>query len=307
VNHYIARRLLHTLPILWGVATAVFLMLQLLPGDPVAVMLSESGGNAETMRRLRTQLGLDDPIYVQYARFLGNAIRGDFGNSIFQNRSVMTIIGEQLPATIELTVASMSVAILLGVVFGSLAAIRQNSWIDRVCMLLATLGVAMPSYWLALLGIFFFSLTLGWLPATGQGGFERLILPAAVLGLGSAAAIARLVRSSLLEVLRQDFIRTAWAKGLRERRVVSGHALRNALIPVVTVIGLQFGWMLGGTVITETIFSRQGIGRLAVTAIFAKDFPLVQGTVLLSATVYVLVNLVVDLSYAVLDPRITYE
>jgi peptide/nickel transport system permease protein len=307
VNSYVARRLLHTIPILWGVATAVFLMLQLLPGDPVAVMLAESGGSVETMQRLRRQLGLDDPIYVQYLRFLGNAVRGDFGNSIFQNRSVMTIIGEQLPATIELTLASMAIAVLVGVTFGSLAAIRQNSWVDRLCMLLATVGVAMPSYWLALLGIFFFSLTLGWLPATGQGGLERLVLPAAVLGLGSAAAIARLVRSSLLEVLRQDYIRTAWAKGLRERGVVSRHALRNALIPVVTVIGLQFGFMLGGTVITETIFSRQGLGRLAVTAIFAKDFPLVQGTVLLSAAVYVVVNLIVDLSYAVLDPRITYE
>jgi ABC-type dipeptide/oligopeptide/nickel transport system permease component len=307
MKRYVLRRLLQTIPILWGVATLVFAMLYVLPGDPVSAMLSQSGASAETMARLRQQLGLDDPLLVQYWRFLSNALRGDLGNSIFQNRPVVTLIAEQLPATIELTTAAMTLAVLVGTGLGVLAAVRQNSWIDRLSIVLATIGVSMPTFWLGLLFIFFFSLSLGWLPALGQGGLERLVMPAAVLGLSSAAAIARLVRSSLLEVLRQDYVRTAWAKGLTEPVVVFRHGLRNALIPVVTILGLQFGWLLGGAVITETVFSRQGIGRLAVGAILTKDVPVVQGAVLLSATFYVLINLLVDLSYAVLDPRITYD
>ena len=306
MSTYILRRLLQTIPVLWGVATAVFAMLHLLPGDPVAVMLQQSGGNAEAMTRLRHQLGLDLPLWEQYLTFMWNAIRGDFGSSIFQNRPVIRIIGEQIGATAELTLTAMAVAITLGLVFGCLAAVRHDSWVDRLCMLIASVGVAMPVFWLALLAIFFFSFTLGWFPATGQGGPQRLILPAVVLGIGSAASIARLVRSSLLEVLRQDYVRTARAKGLGALSVTLKHALRNALIPTVTVIGLQVGSLMGGTVVTETIFSRQGLGRLAVDSILTKDFPVVQGTVLLGAIVYILINLVVDLSYAVIDPRIRY-
>ena len=306
MNRYILRRLLQTIPILWGIATAVFAMLHLVPGDPVAFMLAESGATPEAMARLRGQLGLDDPLPVQYGQFLLNAVQGNFGNSIFYQRPVVTLIAEQLPATIQLTVAALIFAVTFGLGLGAIAAVKRDTWIDRLAILIATVGIATPSFWLGLLFIYLFSLTLGWLPATGQGGIERLVMPAGVLGLGSAAAIARLVRSSLLEELRHDYIRTAWAKGLHERSVVFGHALRNALIPVVTVIGLQVGFLLGGTVITETIFARQGIGRLAVAAVLSKDFPLVQGTVLLSATVYVLVNLIVDLSYSVLDPRIRY-
>ena len=303
---FILRRLLQTLPVLWGVATAVFAMLHLLPGDPVAVMLQQSGGNAETMARLRHQLGLDLPLWEQYVGFLGNALHGDFGSSIFQNRPVIRIIGEQLPATLELTTTAMLVALAIGLPLGCLSAVRHGSLVDRVCLLLASVGMAMPVFWLAMLAIFYFSFTLGWFPATGQGGPQRLILPAAVLGIGSAAAIARLVRSSLLEVLRQDYVRTARAKGLGGLAVTLGHALRNALIPTITVIGLQVGSLMSGTVVTETIFSRQGLGRLAVESILSKDFPVVQGTVLLGAVVYILVNLLVDLSYSFLDPRIRH-
>ena len=305
--NYVLRRLLQTMPLLWGVGTAVFAMLHLLPGDPVAAMLQQSGGSVETMVRLRHQLGLDLPVWQQYLIFLGGAVQGDFGSSIVQNRPVIRVIAEQLPSTIELTVSAMAIAILLGGSLGCLAAVRRDSWVDRLCMLVASVGVAMPAFWMALLAISTFSFSLGWFPVTGQGGMERLVLPAAVLGLGSAAAITRLVRSSLLDVLRQDYVRTARAKGLSGSVVTFRHALRNALIPTVTVIGLQFGTLLGGTVVIETIFARPGLGRLAVESILAKDFPVVQGTVLLGAVIYLAINLVVDLSYAVLDPRIRHD
>src|SRR3954451_6081174 len=236
---FVLRRLLQTIPVLWGVTTAVFAMLHLVPGDPVAVMLQQSGGNAATMERLRHQLGLDLPLWEQYLTFMGNAVHGEFGNSIFQNRPVIRIIGEQVPSTLELTASAMLVAVLIGVPVGCIAAVRHGSLVDRVSLLLASVGVAMPVFWMAMLAIFYFSFTLGWFPATGQGGPERLVLPAIVLGLGSAAAIARLVRSSLLDVLRQDYVRTAQAKGLGRPTVIVSHALRNALIPAVTVIGLQ--------------------------------------------------------------------
>ncbi len=304
--NFILRRLIQTIPVLWGVTTAVFAMLHLLPGDPVAVMLQQSGGNAVTMERLRGQLGLDLPLWEQYLTFMGNALHGDFGNSIFQNRPVIRIISEQVPSTLELTASAMLVALFIGLPVGCIAAVRHGSVVDRLTLLLASVGVAMPVFWLAMLAISYFSFTLGWFPATGQGGIARLVLPAIVLGLGAAAAIARLVRSSLLDVLRQDYVRTAKAKGLSGVMVTLRHALRNALIPTITVIGLQVGSLMSGTVVTETIFSRQGLGRLAVESILAKDFPVVQGTVLLGAVVYILVNLMVDLSYAFLDPRIRY-
>jgi ABC-type dipeptide/oligopeptide/nickel transport system permease component len=299
--------LLLTVPILLGVSTLVFAMLYLIPGDPVQLMLSESGASPENVARLRAQLGLDEPPHVQYLRFLGNVVRGDLGRSIFNNRPVTTLIVEQLGATLQLTAAGMALGIGFGVTLGVLAAVRPASWLDDLTSILALVGVSMPSFWLGLMFLFLFSFTLGWLPATGQGGLERLIMPATVLGLGSAAFIARLVRSSMLEALHQDYVTTARAKGLAERVVVVRHALRNALIPVATIIGLQFGQLLGGAVITETVFGRQGIGRLAVGAVLSKDFPLVQGTVLLSAVVYLLVNLIVDVSYAYIDPRVRYE
>jgi len=307
MNRYVRTRLTLAIPVLLGVSIAVFAMLRLLPGDPAQIMLSESGASAERVAALRRELGLDDPLPVQYWRFLSGALRGDLGRSIQSNRLVTDEIWAQLPSTIELTLAAMMVAIGIGIPLGLLAATHHNGPLDYGAMALALGGVSMPSFWLGILLILFFSLRLGWLPATGQGGLERLVLPAFTLGFGAAAIIARLVRSSVLEVLRHEFMTTARAKGLGARVVLLRHALKNALIPVVTIIGLQFGALLGGAVVIETVFARRGIGRMAIDAILAKDFPVVQGTVLFAALVYVTVNLVVDLLYSVLDPRIRYD
>jgi len=304
---FIGKRLLASIPVLWGVTTLVFLAIHLLPGDPAELMLAESGGSAESIAYLRDQLGLDDPLYIQYGRFLLNTLRGDLGRSIFTNRPVLQTILEQLPSTIELALAAMLVAIVLGTGLGILAALSHNSWLDNVCMAIAVAGVSVPIFWSGLLLILLFASTLHWLPATGQGDFKYLLMPAVVLGFASSGTIARLVRSSLLEVLHEEYITTARAKGLSERLILTHHALKNALIPVITVVGLQFGFLLGGAVVTETVFSRQGIGRLIVDAILWKDFPLVQGGVLLAAVTYTLVNLLVDISYAFADPRIRHD
>jgi len=304
---YIGKRLLTSIPVLWGVATLVFLMMHLLPGDPAELMLAESGGSSQSIARLRQQLGLDDPLYVQYGRFLANALRGDLGRSIFTNRPVTQTILEQLPHTVQLAVAAMTVAIIMGTALGIAAALNRNTWVDSLCVTIAVAGASMPIFWSGLLLILLFSLLLHWLPATGQGSLRHLIMPTIVLGLASSGSIARLVRSTMLEVLGQEYITTARSKGLSERLVMLRHALKNALIPVITVMGLQFGYLLGGTVVTETVFSRQGLGRLVVDAILWKDFPIVQGAVLLAAAVYTLVNLLVDISYAIVDPRIRYD
>jgi len=307
VLQFIGKRLLASLPVLWGVTTLVFLAIHLLPGDPAELMLAESGGSAESIAYLRDQLGLDDPLYVQYGRFLLNTLRGNLGRSIITNRAVLQTILEQLPSTIELALAAMLVAIALGTGLGILAALNHNSWLDNVCMAVAVAGVSVPIFWSGLLLILLFASILRWLPATGQGGLKHLLMPAVVLGFASSGAIARLVRSSLLEVFYEEYITTARAKGLSERLILTHHALKNALIPVITVVGLQFGFLLGGAVVTETVFSRQGIGRLIVDAILWKDFPLVQGGVLLAAVTYTLVNLLVDISYAFADPRIRHD
>ncbi|MDR7544193.1 MAG: ABC transporter permease [Armatimonadota bacterium] len=304
---FLFKRLVAALPVLLGISVAVFLMMHLVPGDPAKMMLGELAVDEDVVANFRHQLGLDDPVPVQYWRFLRNALRGDLGRSILENQPVARMIWQVLPSTVELTLAGMGVAVLLGGALGVTAAVRHHTWVDNGSMLLALWGVSMPSFWMGLLLIFLFSLKLGWLPATGQGGWVRLVMPAFTLGYVAAAVIARLVRSSMLEVLRQDYVRTARAKGLAERLVVYRHALRNALIPVVTVMGLQFGALLGGTVVIETVFSRPGIGRLAVTSILSKDFQVTQGTVLMSAVFYTLVNIIVDVSYAALDPRIRYD
>lgn len=304
---FLVRRLLVALPVLLGISVAVFLMMHLVPGDPAKMMLGELAVDKQAIANLRHQLGLDDPIPVQYWRFLKGALRGDLGRSILENQPVARMIWQVLPSTVELTMVGLGIAILLGGILGVTAAVRQNSWVDNASMVVALWGVSMPSFWMGLLLIFLFSLKLGWLPATGQGGLLRLIMPAFTLGYMAAAVIARLVRSSMLEVLRQDYVRTARAKGLADRLVIYRHALKNAMIPVVTVLGLQFGALLGGTVVIETVFSRPGIGRLAVTSILSKDFQVTQGTVLMSAVFYTLVNIVVDMSYALLDPRIRYD
>lgn len=303
---YIGRRLFGAIPVLWGVATLVFVIMRLLPGDPAALMLSEAGGSAQAIAELRAELGLDDSLLTQYGRYLGKLVQANLGTSLFTQRSVVATIGEQLFSTIELAIAAILVAIALGVLAGVLAAARHGTWLDTLVMALSVSGISIPIFWSALLFIWLFALILGWLPATGQGGITHLILPALVLGFASAGAITRLVRASLLEVMDQDFVRSARAKGLAERTVLFRHSLKNAFIPVISIIGLQFGFLLGGTVVIETVFSRPGIGHLLVSAILWKDLPLVQGIVLLIALIYTLVNLATDVAYAYLDPRIHY-
>ena len=281
----------------------VFSIIHLLPGDPVLTMLSGTAATSEQVTELRSQLHLDEPIPVQYLHFLRRAMAGDFGRSIFSHRRVIDEIADQLPSTLELAGLTILASTSIGFLLGISAALCHNTWIDRLAMLVALSGVSMPPFWFGLLLIVIFSLELGWLPATGQGGLQRLILPAATLGLSYSAVTARLVRSSLLEVLRNGYITTARAKGLSEWVVVMKHALGNSLIPVVTIVGVQLGNLLAGTIIVETVFSRQGMGRLAVTAVLDKDYPLIQGVVLVSALGYVLVNVVVDVSYLIFDPR----
>ena len=303
---YLARRLLSVVPVLFGVTLAVFSMLFLVPGDPVKMMLAEFVTNPDQVAQMRAQLHLDEPVLKQYGRFVINAVRGDLGTSIRSRRPVSTEIGENVGSTAQLAVASMAVAIAIGVPLGLMAALFRSSWFDAGSMIVALLGVSMPSFWLGLLMIVTFSLHLGWFPATGGGDLWHLVLPAVTLGMIASAIIARLTRSSMLEVLGQDYVRTARAKGLAWWGVVVRHALKNALIPVITIFGLQFGNLLAGAVIVETVFSRPGLGRLIVGGILAKDFPLVQGTVLFVATAYVLINVLVDLAYAYADPRIRF-
>ena len=301
---YLARRVLAVVPVLFGVTLAVFSMLFLVPGDPIKMMLAEFVTSPDQIAQMRAQLHLDEPLPQQYGRFVANALRGDLGTSIRSRRPVATEIAENVASTAQLALASMAVAIATGVPLGLLAALFRNTWLDVGSMVVALLGVSMPSFWLGLLMIFVFSLHLAWFPATGGGDLLHLVLPSLTLGTIASAIIARLTRSSMLEVLGQDYVRTARAKGLAWWGVVARHALKNALIPIITIFGLQFGNLLAGAVIVETVFSRPGLGRLIVGGILAKDFPLVQGTVLFVAASYVMINVLVDVAYAFVDPRI---
>jgi peptide/nickel transport system permease protein len=305
----IATRLLLLVPTLFGVTFLVFIGMYLMPGDPVMTMLSASNtvASPETMASIRSQLGIDDPWYVRYGHFLGDAARGDLGESWRTREDVVAMIFDQFPATLELAISGLGFAIVLGITLGTLAAVFHGRLIDTAAMVLAVLGVSMPSFWLGLLMIYLFVVHLGWFRITGDDDLKQLILPATVLGLHASAVISRLTRSSMLEMLRSDYVTTARAKGIRERAVVLGHAIPNALIPIVTVAGLQFGALLGGSMIIEIVFARQGVGQIAVTAIQGKDFPVVQGVVLLVATSYVLVNLAVDILASAIDPRIRFE
>src|SRR5262249_9508862 len=300
---WIARRILAVVPVLFGVTLAVFSMLFLVPGDPVKMMLAEFVTSPDQVAQMRSQLHLDEPILKQYGRFVVNAVRGDLGTSIRSRRPVTTEIGENVWNTAELAVGAMLVAVAIGVPLGLLAALSRHSWLDVASMATALLGVSMPSFWLGLLLIFVFSLHLGWFPATGGGDLAHLVLPAATLGAIASAIIARLTRSSMLEGLGQDYVRTARAKGLAWCGVVVRHALKNGLIRVITIFGLQFGNLLAGAVIVETVFSRPGLGRLIVGGILAKDLPLVQGAVLFVAASYVVINALVDIAYGLTDPR----
>jgi ABC-type dipeptide/oligopeptide/nickel transport system permease component len=304
---YIAQRLVHAVPVLVGISVLSFLMLHLIPGDPVQVFAGDKPLTPERAAELRHQYGLDRPLVVQYVDYATHALTGDLGVGLRSQRPVLDSILEVLPNTAQLTLTALAIAAIVGISFGVIAAVAHGTWLDTAVMAVAMLGISTPIFYSSLLLILLFSFTLRWLPATGQGGIERLIMPALALGITSSAVLARLVRSSMLEVLRQEYVTTARAKGLAPALVVIRHSLKNALIPAVTMLGLQLGALLGGAVVTETIFSRPGIGRLAIDGILNRDFPLVQGTVLFAASVYVLVNLAVDVSYAVIDPRIRYR
>ncbi len=306
LGSYVAQRILQLIPVLIGVSLITFLMLHLVPGDPVLIFAGDKPLTEERAAVIRHELGLDRPLWVQYWDYASHVVRGDLGRQLRNQRPVLDSIVEVLPGTVQLTMAALVLAVIVGVTAGVIAALAHGTWLDTTAMAFAILGVSMPVFYSSLLMILFFSFTLGWLPATGQGGLERLIMPAVALAFISSAVLARLVRSGMLEVLGQEYIVTARAKGLAHRIVVLRHALKNALIPVITMIGLQLGALLGGAVVTETIFSRPGVGRLAVDAILSRDFPLVQGTVLFGAVAYVLVNLAIDILYTLVDPRVRY-
>jgi peptide/nickel transport system permease protein len=303
---FVLRRLALTVPVLIGVSTLVFLLIHLIPGDPVQAMLGDSA-SPQDIATLRDRLGLNRPLYVQYASFMTGIVRGDLGTSIRTNQTVTSAIAERMPATAELAAASMTVAILIAIPLGILAAARAGTGVDHVATTLALLGISMPTFWLGPLLAIVFSVSLGWLPVSGRGTPAHLVLPAITLGAPLAAALARMTRASLIEELGELYVLAARARGVSRLRAVLKHAFRNSLIPIVTVLGLQFGAVLTGAVITETIFAWPGIGRLLIQSISARDYPAVQGCILLIAVTYVSVNLLVDLAYGFLDPRIRYE
>lgn len=303
---YLVGRLVQAVPTIILVTIAVFLMLHLTPGDPAEVFLGDKRSTPELLERVREDMGLNRPLHEQYLSYMGNALRGDLGRSLQTNVPVTDQILTRLPWTIELAFTAMFIASTLGITAGIIAALYHNTIIDTVSMTFALIGISMPVYWSSLLLILLFAVQLKLLPAIGQGGIERLIMPAFALALVSAGSLARMVRSSMLEVLNQDFVTTARSKGISERMVVGKHVLRNALIPVITILGLMLGNMLSGAVLTETIFARLGIGQMYVEAVLQKDFTLVQGTTLFIALVYVGINIIIDIIYALVDPRIRY-
>jgi ABC-type dipeptide/oligopeptide/nickel transport system permease component len=305
VKSYLLRRLWQSLLVILGVSVVVFLILHL-TGDPAALLLPPDA-TAEDIARFRTAMGFDDPVAVQYVRFLKGAVRGDFGESLRHGEPAMALVVERLPATFQLAGAGLLIALVVAIPAGIISAMKRNTAVDYVATVSALLGQAMPTFWLGIMLILVFSVRLNWLPSSGRGGLEHLILPAITLGLFTTARITRLTRSGMLEVLAQDYIRTARAKGVGEAPVVWKHALKNASIPIVTIVGIDLGTLLGGSVITETIFAWPGVGRLSVQAIFNRDYPVVQSAVFLLSTTFVLVNFLVDVVYTYLDPRIRYR
>lgn len=300
---FILRRIMQTLPVVIGVTFVVFFIMQLVPGDP-AVLLAGEGASKETIEAIREQLGLNRPLFVQYFDYLINIFRGDFGVSLKNSQPVLDEILVRLPITIELAFFSILITIVLGMAAGIISAIKPYSLTDTSVMIVALLGISLPSFWFGLMMMYFFSVKLQILPVAGWDSILHIILPALTLGAGGAAIVARMTRSSMLEVIRQDYIRTARAKGIRETVIVYKHALRNALIPVITVVGLQFGALLGGTVLVESIFAINGLGRMIVDAIRMRDLPMVQGGVLVASLVFVVVNLFVDVLYRFFNKRI---
>jgi len=303
---YILKRLVMLIPVLFGVTLISFSLMQIVPGDP-AVLLAGEDANPDFIEAVRKEYGFDQPLYVQYFRFVSHAMQGDFGISIRNREPVINLLKQRFVFTVQLSFLSILIAAFIGLIAGVISATRQYSIFDNLSMVGALFGISMPIFWLGLLLMLVFSVYLGWFPAGGSGGLRHLLLPAVALGAASAAVIARMTRASMLEVVRQDYIRTARANGLREWVVIYKHALKNAMIPVITVFGLEFGYMLGGAVLTETVFSLPGVGRLMVEGIFQRDYAVVQGSMLLVAATFVLVNLLTDIAYALFDPKIRYE
>ncbi len=300
---FILTRLLLLIPVVWGVSTLVFALIHFIPGDPVQIMLGDMAQAAD-VQALRHALGLDKPLLVQYGDFMLGMVKGDLGRSLYFREPVVDVILRRYPATMQLAFCSMLVAVIIGILVGMLSAVKRGSLLDRIATFLAFLGISLPNFWLGPMLIIVFSIKLNLLPVSGMGTWKHLILPSITLGLGMAAFLTRITRSSMLDVLSEDYIRTAWAKGLSGTRIYLVHALRNSLIPIITVVALQFGALLAGSIITETIFSWPGIGRLTIQAINKRDFPLVQGCVFFIAMTYVAANLLADLLYGFLDPRI---
>jgi peptide/nickel transport system permease protein len=303
MHKYVLKRILLLIPVLLGVSLLVFAIMSLTPGDPAQLILGENAPK-EAVLKLREEMGLNDPFFMQYFRFIKNAIMGDFGRSYTTGREVFGEIFARFPNTLILAVIGIIISVCIGIPIGIISATRQYSFLDSFSMVIALLGVSMPVFWLGLMLILTFSVKLGWLPSGGFDGLKSIILPAVTLGVGSAAIITRMTRSSMLEVIRQDYIRTARAKGVAEKVVINKHALKNALIPIITVVGLQFGHLLGGAVLTESVYSWPGVGRLMVDAIRQKDTPTVLAAVVFLAAAFSVVNLLVDILYAYVDPRI---
>lgn len=305
MKRYLLQRLLLLLPTLLGALTLVFFLIHLVPGDPIEVMLGETASAADK-EELRRSLGLDRPLLAQYRSFLTGLVTADLGLSLSEQASVSALIRARFPATFQLTFCAMAVALLLSFSLAAMAARHRASWIDRAALLFSLLGLSLPNFWLGPMLMIVFAIQLGWTPVSGRGGLSHLVLPSLTLGLGMAAILTRILRAGLLQTIREDYVRTARAKGLSEARVWLKHTLRNALLPVITIVSLQFGGLLAGSIITETVFSWPGIGRLTVQAIQARDYPLVQGCVLVIATTYLLVNFLTDIFYRLADPRIHY-
>jgi peptide/nickel transport system permease protein len=313
MSNYILRRIVSTIPVLLGASLVIFLLIHLVPGDP-AIALAGPDAKAEELETIRRRMALDQPLHVQYLSYLTRLVQGDLGRSYYYKDDIGALIARTMPATLELSAVALTISLLVAIPIGVLSATRRNSWIDHASMALAVVGVSIPVFWLGIMLIFVFAVELDWLPASGRGGplwtlggLEHVVLPAIALGSIMMASTTRLTRAAMLEVLNEDYVRTARAKGLREWAVVSRHGLRNALIPVVTNVGLQIGGLLAGSFLTETVFAWPGIGRLSVDAMFRRDYPLVQGTMLMVVCFFILVNLIVDLIYAALDPRISYR
>jgi peptide/nickel transport system permease protein/oligopeptide transport system permease protein len=305
MGRYLIQRIMAAILTIWIATIAVTLLVHAVPGDPVRIMYAKFQTSPEQLEAIRTNLGLDQPIYIQYAMYMGRLAEGDLGRSIVGDQPVLDILLTRFPPTLMLAATSLVIAVVLGLSLGFLAAYRRGTLVDVGAMVVAVLGVSIPHFWLGLMLLFFFALKLGWLPVAGSD-LRSLVLPALTLGIANAAVLARLTRSAMIDIFDQDFVRTAWAKGLPKTVVLYRHALRAGLVPIVSMMGMQFAYMMGGAIVVENVFAWNGVGRLAIEAVFARDYPLIQGFILFFATVVVVVSVVIDLLYALLDPRIRY-